>query len=256
MNAPVVIIGLGEMGGVFARGFLRLGHPVFPITRDNGDLNDLANEIPPPALVLVAVGEADLQPVLQTVPEQWLDRVGLLQNELLPDNFSHLPEPTVISVWFEKKKGREARVIIPSPVYGPGADLLVEALAGMDIPARRLESPEELLFELVVKNLYILTSNIAGLSNGGTVSELWTRHRDLARKVALDVIAIQEAMTGHSFDRDRLVSAMLTAFDGDPDHQCTGRSAPARLARTLEHAGRFGLDVPALRSIRQEVANG
>lgn len=34
MKKPVVIIGIGEMGGVFARGFLRTGHPVFPVTRD------------------------------------------------------------------------------------------------------------------------------------------------------------------------------------------------------------------------------
>ncbi len=34
MNAPVVLIGVGEMGGVFARGLLRLGHPVYPVPRE------------------------------------------------------------------------------------------------------------------------------------------------------------------------------------------------------------------------------
>lgn len=30
MNKAVVIIGIGELGRVFARGFLRLGYPVYP----------------------------------------------------------------------------------------------------------------------------------------------------------------------------------------------------------------------------------
>ena len=33
MKSPVVLIGIGEMGGVFARGFLRAGYPVYPATR-------------------------------------------------------------------------------------------------------------------------------------------------------------------------------------------------------------------------------
>ncbi len=33
MHKPVVIVGLGEMGSVFARGFLRAGYPVVPVVR-------------------------------------------------------------------------------------------------------------------------------------------------------------------------------------------------------------------------------
>jgi len=42
---------------------------------------------------------------------------------------------------------------------------------------------------------------------------------------------------------------MLQAFDGDPDHGCMGRSAPARLARALQQANEAGLAVPKLRQI-------
>jgi len=41
----------------------------------------------------------------------------------------------------------------------------------------------------------------------------------------------------------------LEAFDGDPDHGCMGRSAPARLARALQQADASGLEVPELRKI-------
>ena len=47
-KAPVVVIGLGEMGSVFARGLLRLGHPVFPVVRST-DIHALAAQLPEPA---------------------------------------------------------------------------------------------------------------------------------------------------------------------------------------------------------------
>ena len=252
MKRPVAIIGVGEMGGVFARGFLRLGHPVYPVTRQMSAAQ-VAAELPEPEAVVVAVGERDLRPVLEGVPEPWRSRLVLLQNELLPADFSHLPEVTVISVWFEKKPGQDFKVIQPSPAYGPRASLLEAALATLGIPVRVLQEEKELLFELVLKNLYILTTNIAGLRTGGTVGELWRDHRELAEKVAEDVIALQERLTGERFDHRALIDAMLVAFEGDPEHKCMGRSAPARLERAMRHGERQGIDLPTLAQIASEM---
>ena len=155
----------------------------------------------------------------------------------------------MISVWFEKKPGQDAKVLIPSPVYGPHADILQASLAAIGIPARVLADAGELLFELVLKNVYIVTTNCAGLVTGGSVSELWSEHRELADAVAREVISIQAALTGRALDADALIEGMLTAFDGDPDHKCMGRSAPARLARALQQADAAGLAVPRLREI-------
>ena len=251
MSPPVVLIGVGEIGGVFAHGLLRLGPPVYPITRAT-PMQEVALAVPAPTLVLIAVAEGDLQPVLHDLPIGWRGRAGLLQNELLPDDWRSLTDPTVISVWFEKKPGQDAKVIIPSPAFGPRAELLADALCVIGIPARLLANPDELLFELVVKNLYILTSNIAGLRVGGTVSELWDRHQDFAGAVAEDIIVLQEALTGHAFDRRALIEGMLEAFRGDPDHRCMGRSAPARLARALAHAKARGLRLAVLEEIGRE----
>ncbi len=250
MKSPVIVIGLGEMGSVFARAFLHAGYPVYPVTRDMR-MDDMARQIPAPELVLVAVAENTLQTILEQLPPAWHGRVALLQNELLPADWERfgLTRPTVISVWFEKKKGQDVKVLIPSPVFGPHAQLLKECLGTLDIPARVLDNDAELLFELVVKNVYIVTVNCAGLVTGGTVSELWGRHREFAEAVAREVIEIQEILTGQALDADALIKAMLTAFDGDPDHVCTGRSAPARLARALEQADAAGLAVPHLREI-------
>ncbi|RMD72944.1 MAG: hypothetical protein D6818_05555, partial [Bacteroidetes bacterium] len=184
MKSPVVIIGIGELGSVFARGLLRTAHPVYPILRGM-DPAEEARHMPEPEAVLVATGEADLHPVLEKVPPAWQDRLVLLQNELLPRDWeAHgIARPTVIAVWFEKKKGMDVKVLLPSPVWGPHAALIAEALAAIDIPALEVATAEAMTLELAAKNLYILTTNIAGLvlPEGATVEELHTRHAELER---------------------------------------------------------------------------
>jgi len=121
--------------------------------------------------------------------------------------------------------------------------------AGLDIPATIMENEATLLFELVLKNLYILTTNIAGLEAGSNVQQLWLKHNELACEVAGDVLDIQEYLSGEKLNRTALIEGMLRAFDGDPEHGCMGRSAPARLQRALSMADEAGLDIPTLRRI-------
>jgi ketopantoate reductase len=192
--------------------------------------------------------------VLEQLPDNWRNNTVLLQNELLPRDWAphHLVDPTVISVWFEKKKGQDYKVLIPSPAFGPKATLLQQALATLDIPCRVLNNDTELLHELVLKNVYIITTNVAGLVTGGTVSQLWANHQELCSRIVNEVINIQEWLTGEQFDRQQLIKDMLVAFDGDPDHNCMGRSAPARLQRALALADEAGLDVTEMRNINNK----
>ena len=215
MKSPVVVIGIGELGAVFARGLLRTGHPVFPVTRET-DMALESASLPDPGLVLLAVAEKDLHPTLEGIPAPWRERLVLLQNELLPRDWERhgIDQPTVISVWFEKKKGMDSKVLLPSPAWGPAAETLHAALASIQIPVRVLDDRDALLFELVVKNVYI-----------------------------------QEQLTGREFDAEALIRGMLAAFEGDPDHRCMGRSAPARLRRALSLADEAGLQAPTLRRI-------
>ncbi len=253
MQDPIILVGVGEIGGVFARGLLKQGHPVYPVTRQM-DLARAAQQLPECQLALITVGENDLGPVLAQLPQAWRQRVGLVQNELLPPDWEKhgLSEPTVMSVWFEKKPGQEAKVVMPSPAYGPHAELMQAALDALGLPNRRVTSQAQLRYELIRKNVYILVSNIAGLRTGGTVSELWERHNDLARQVAAEIVAVQGQLVGDELDPEAYINGMHEAFMGDPAHKCTGRSAPARLARALAHADRFGLEVPTLRTIQAE----
>ncbi len=250
MENTVVMIGLGQLGRVFAGGLLKTGHTLVPVNRGD-DLAALARRWPEPDLVLVSVGENDLHPALSALPDAWHDSVGLLQNELLPRDWEahHIPDPTVVSVWFEKKGGMDAKALLPSPVYGPEADRLVAALAAIDLPARTLPDADDLLWELVRKNLYILTTNIAGLEVEGDVGTLWGKHRQLAEAVAADVLDVQDWLAGRRLERDGLMAGLLEAFRADPGHGCAGRTATARLTRALHHADAAGLAVPALRRI-------
>lgn len=248
-TSPVVLVGVGEMGGVFAKALLGAGHTIVPITREMS-MDAVAASHPEPSLVLVTVGEADLGSVLAGMPNRWRDRIGLIQNELLPRDWEahDIVDPTVAVVWFEKKPGIDVNVVVPTPVAGPRAELLSAALLSSGIPSVVVSS-EELVEELVVKNLYILIANIAGLETGGSVSDLWTHHEALARAVGTEILAIQEYLLGAPIDSDAAYAGMLAAFDGDPDHGTTGRSAPTRLSRALLHAADAGITTEKLDEI-------
>ncbi|MCK5395503.1 MAG: hypothetical protein KAJ32_05895 [Gammaproteobacteria bacterium] len=249
MSKSVVVVGLGEMGSVFARGFLRTGYTVHPVIR-NMEMQAVADEISDPELVIIAVGEADLPGQLSKIPDVWKDKLVLLQNELLPKDWQQYDlDPTVISVWFEKKKGQDSKVIIPSPVYGKHAQLIFEALASIDIAVTIVADEAALLHELVLKNVYILTTNIAGLEVGGNVEQLWDEHNSVANMVASDVIRLQETLTGQTLDHTALIEGMVNAFDGDREHMCMGRSAPIRLQRALVLAAENDLSLNMLERI-------
>ncbi|MGF1643316.1 MAG: ketopantoate reductase family protein [Thiotrichales bacterium] len=252
VHNPVIIIGIGEIGGVIARGCLKLGYPVVPVTRASNP-QALAGILHSPQMVILAVAEKDLHPALKSLPKAWCEQLVLVQNEVLPADWAQhgLTDPTVLSVWFEKKPGRDVKVIVPSVVYGPRATLIKQSLGALGIPADVLLDEERLVFELVRKNLYILTSNVAGLKVGGTVGELWSHHEPLARAIANEVVAIQSYLTGYTLDAEALIAAMLVAFEGDPEHICMGRTAATRLERALAIAHRAGIPTPTLASIQQ-----
>jgi hypothetical protein len=254
MQAAIVVVGIGQLGGVFAKGFLRCGHPVYPFLRGM-DIKELARDLPQPGFVLITVGEDDLHPVLGAVPEGWRNRLGLLQNELLPSDWEahDLPHPTVCVVRFEKKRGRPVRAEVPSYVYGANANLVVAALEALAIPINEVDTPREIMMEMVRKNLFILTTNIAGLVVGGTLEELWKEHEDLTLDIANEVLDLHEALVGEKLPRESLVEHMFEVFRKVPDQSTTGRTAPDRLARTLQRAARQGLELPRLEQIQSEL---
>lgn len=253
MSGEVVVWGMGQLGGVFARGLLREGKTVCPVLRDS-DLTQCSVRWPNPELVLIAVGERELPAVLQQVPAAWQGRVALLQNELLPSVWRNtLPiDPTVCVVWFEKRPTSEVRVVLPSVCHGPGATLLDAALQSLSIATRIIHSPDELHFELALKNLYILTINCAGLAAAGDVGTLW-KTQPITREIAMEICQLQAALLGAPLPEARLIAGLEQAILADPEHGAKGRFAVERLQRSLAHADRLGLALPTLRALAHNV---
>lgn len=258
MNQPIVIIGIGELAGVLARAFLGNGHPVYPITRDM-NIEEEAINLPKPKMVVVAVAEKDFPAAMETIPDQWRNHLVLIQNELLPRDWEayEIKDPTVISVWFEKKKGMDYNPLIPSPVYGPMADFIAQSLEKIQIPCKVLSNEDDLVFELALKNVFVFTINIAGLvlSEGTTTSMLWEKDQQLATNVANNIIDLQESITGKTFSRDLLIGGLISGINGDPHHKCKGRSAQGRLIRTIQIADDTGLKIQAIRDVNKRFAN-
>ena len=68
----------------------------------------MADTLRTPSLVLLTVAEDHLHAVLKVLPQRWRNRVGLVQNELLPRDWRKhdVVNPMVTVVWFEKKPDR------------------------------------------------------------------------------------------------------------------------------------------------------
>lgn len=252
LRSPFVVIGLGQLGSLFSTAFLRLGHPVYPLLR--GDEPAPLAERVQPQLVLAAIGEEDLPGVLSNLPQTWRQKVVLLSNELLPKTWRayNIHKPTVISVQFEKKAGKPVGVDRPSPVFGPQAGTIVRALDKMEIPSRRVTDLASMTRELVLKNLYILTLNLAGMATRGSAAQLLDQYWGLTLKIWEELFSVQEAMVDITLDQMELKQATLDYLALAPERGA-GRSAPARLSRTLDHAHAHGVPVPTLEKIRQEI---
>jgi len=246
----VILVGLGQMGSIFAHAFLRGGRTVHPVNRET-DAAALAERVPAPALCMVTVGEADLDGVLESLPETWRSRVGLLQNELLPHRWEQhgIRDPTVAVVWFEKKATIATKVILPTPVAGPQATLIARSLLRIGVDAEVLED-DALVPALVAKNVYILVSNCAGLETGGTVGDLFENHRPLVDEIAAEVLAIQRALLGRPLkEESEILRVVERAVASDPAHGAKGRSAPARLKRAIALAAEHHVAVPRLNAL-------
>jgi hypothetical protein len=140
MRPQVAVIGVGQIGGCLAEGFARAGHAVFPVRRGD-DAAAVARLVPDPALALVAVAEDDLDGALLRLPAPWRDRVGLVQNELVPACWERheLAHPTVAVLWFERKGGGRPHALLPTFLHGPAWATLAAALDALDLPGSTLE---------------------------------------------------------------------------------------------------------------------
>ncbi len=247
----VLLVGPGQLGRVLAGGLVATGVAVDPVLRGQPIAPSDAHE-----LVLVGVGEADLDDVLRAIPPSHRDRVALLQNELSPESWSRhgVVDPTLLVVWFEKKRGRALREVRETELAGRFAASLARALDAMDVRARVLDDAE-LPAALVVKNLYIVGANVLGLAHGGTTGELARAHPEPTSRVLGELLQIERARLGGAvgLEPEAIVRRVFEAFLADPSHAALGRTARSRLERALARARAHGIEAPALSAIARDL---
>jgi ketopantoate reductase len=245
-----IVVGVGELGGVFSLAMLRRGFAVVPVLRDTVT-DRIVEQFPNPALCLVAVGEEALPAVLDSSVQRYADRLVLVQNELRPSEWEKrgLPTPTVAVIWFEKKPGRDVRALVSTPVFGPLAVIVVNLMSALGLPAHVESDPERLVFELALKNLYILSMNIAGLVHDTDVGTLWHEHRSTLEPICNEILELEAAQMQTALPTTSLLLELERIVTADPRHGAKGRTAQPRLVRTLATARRLGVQTPILNEI-------
>jgi hypothetical protein len=254
-NREALVVGMGELGSVFSVGLLRRGYSVTPVLRSTPEETILTRPLQP-SLCVISVTEDDLQSVLDGWLRRYADRWVLVQNELRPSEWERrgLSTPTVAVVWFEKKQGSVVHPIISTPVHGPHSGVIVDALTSLGIPAHQEPDPEQLLFELCLKNLYVLSMNFAGLVFPKDVGTIWYDNRAYLDQIFAEVLELEAAQMQRNLPTQSLCIELERVIIADPRHAAAGRSALARLNRSLRTAKRLGIKTPTLDEIykRQE----
>lgn len=275
MENFIVIVGMGQLGSLFAQGFLKLGYLVMPVLRSMPFPVFEGSFVPQCIVVCVDIGDLVLfncvedltqqvlsncvedltqqVPRLTDIPTMYLDRVVFVQNELLPIHIqSFVTNLNVIVVWLEKKGYLPPRLRSFSPelFYTENNDLaqlLQHTMDVLGIPCRRVKTKQNMVHCMMMKNIYNLVMNVAGLALGqyncddADAAGADSTFRDLLADEPLLSSLVQEALVvqttqePHPVDQHRIVEHVLRYIHQTPKEQrCQGRYATQRLQRTIE----------------------
>lgn len=250
------VVGLGQLGQMYAGALLNQGYRVTPVVRATPRPLELG--LAPEAPVLVSVGEDALDAALSELVAAGLgQRVMLLQNELFPATWKKHPtaHPTVMVVWTNRKKGVPL-VGAPTRVFGPLADLVVRMHAALEIPCEVLPDEHALNTELCAKYAFIVAVNALGVSEPRTLQEWMEAEPQTVGRVLQDAVSLSAVRVDASVDveeaRRRAHSAMV-ALASIPSR---GRTSWARMERAAAVSQEQHLPVPALRRLLPQLFRG
>jgi hypothetical protein len=245
--ASLVVIGVGELGQLYAGGALREGLQVTPARRGD-DLRAVLAQVPAGTPLLVAVGESALPDVASALPEDRKADAILIQNELFESRWRKhgLDGPTLAIPWVLKKKGLPVTVLRSTPLFGKHAGTMERIHAALGLPTECLPDRNALNAALVSKYAFILTINVLGVLEDRSVGEWLDGGGPQVRAVAGDAIQLAEAYAETPVDGALVLNEILEGMEGLRPFPARGRTAQARLERALKDATGFGLTLPEL----------
>jgi hypothetical protein len=251
----LIVMGLGELGSLYANAALKHGMRVTPLTRKLAPASALS-QAPSATPILVAVGEADLDVALESLPSDRRGSLILLQNELFPRQWARFTThtPTVMAPWLLKKKGEPLLVARSTPVFGQFAPLMVELHQVLGFEAEVLPDEAALHQAIVDKYAFILTVNALGLLEDLSLGDWSTKD-----PVQVDALAREAALLGaklvheesemesaRPIDIDASVAQVRVGMRAMAAMRARGRTAKSRVERATANAARFGVPVPSL----------
>lgn len=246
----VVVVGIGQVGAIFALGWLRGGQSVVPVPR-GVRAAAVAEAVPEPAVVLLATREAALPALLADWPAAWRERVALVQNDLRPPVWQRwgIAQPSVAVVWFLARPGAPPQVLAPTRTFGPAAPVLAAALTHQGI-AVEVEADANLPTALAVKNGFILATNAVGWATGArTLAEIALWHRRLWEQVREEALTLETAAWGGGLDRERVRREIEAVAAANPHYPPQGRTARERIASGVALARQLGVGLPLLEQL-------
>jgi ketopantoate reductase len=244
-----LVMGLGQLGQMYAGALLRLGFRVTPIVRSTA--RPLQLGVPPGTPVLLAVGEEQFDDAVKELQSaQWADHLILLQNEIFPASWKQwgVENPTVMAVWTNRKNGA-AQVGLATRVSGPQADLVMRMHQALNIPCEKLTDESALNTELCAKYAFILTLNALGVAQARTVSHWMQAEPGRVRAVLNDAVALSAARVDGYVDVARASARAREALEALSNLPTLGRTALPRVERAAHAARTLQMDLPALRAL-------
>ncbi len=242
----IIVMGLGELGQLYATAALKAGLRVTPLTRSTSREDALAN-LPPYTPVLVAVGEKDLESAVNSLPATRRDALILLQNELFPSQWERLSkQPTIMIPWLLKKKGEPLLVARSTPVYGPEAELVETLHQVLGFQAQRLTGEQALRQAVVDKYAFILCVNALGLVRDLTLGEWLASDPAHVAALSREAALLGEKLASTQVDVEQTMREVRAGIEAMGGMRAKGRTAQERVLRALEHAKHWGVAVPAL----------
>ena len=245
-HRAAAVIGLGNLGRLYAGGWLRAGYAVHPIGRRT-DARAVLNGLPERTPLLCAVGEASLANAVEAVPPARRGDLIFVQNELFPEDLQRLgtPDATIAVVWTLVKAGFPLILGRRLAVTGPQEEAFAEACAALEHPVL---AGAPIGWECATKYAFIVAMNALGLLRADTLGAWLADDPERVEALIADACRVALARIGApETDLARAVAEVAEGVEGFRALPCRGRSSAARVARALNTAETLGIHIPALR---------